>query len=228
MTGRLFACAIAPSKVRVSVIGPIVEDIREVLGAEAENDVEFKFIPGGLILTFPAERAAEALTLLRHGLSSFINAAMTRVRRSVSLEDHVPEAVAYIASVLCRELPQPIPEAQDSEQLDDASDEDDTSLSREPRVRGRAPIFDHGQHSIASLMNAIEQEVIACSGPSSGKIQRYATSSTRSLWGSRWGHSFSGTHPTRKTRVPSEPKGRACGLRPWSSMVSNALHRFTR
>jgi Mrr N-terminal domain/Protein of unknown function DUF262 len=161
MTGRLFACSIAPSKVRVSVIGPIGEDIREALGAEAENDVEFKFIPGGLILTFPAERAVEALTLLKHGLSSFINAAMLRVRRSVSLEDHVPEAVAYIASVLGRELPQPIPEAEDPEQLDDASDEDDTRGSREPRVRGRAPIFDHGHRSIASLMSDIEHEVIA-------------------------------------------------------------------
>jgi hypothetical protein len=123
--------------------------------------VEFKFIPGGLILTFPAERAAEALTLLKHGLNSFINAAMTRVRRPVSLEDHVPEAVEYIASVVGRELPQPVPEAQESEPLDDASDEDDASASREPRFRGRAPIFEHGHRSIASLMSDIEREVIA-------------------------------------------------------------------
>ena len=79
----------------------------------------------------------------------------------MSLEDHVPEAVAYIASVVCRELPQPVVEAQGSEQLDDASDEDDASASREPRVRGRAPIFEHGQRSIASLMSDIEHEVIA-------------------------------------------------------------------
>ena len=46
MTGHLFACAIAPSKVRVSVIGPISEDVRAVLGAEAEDDAEFKIIPG--------------------------------------------------------------------------------------------------------------------------------------------------------------------------------------
>ncbi len=161
MTGRLFACAIAPSKVRVSVIGPIGEDVRGALGAEAENDVEFKWIPGGLILTFPAERAAEALTLLKHGLNSFVDAAMARVRRSVSLEDHVPEAVTYIASIVCRELPQPVAEAQDSEQVDDASDEDDESASREPRVRGRAPIFEHGQRSIASLMSNIECDEIA-------------------------------------------------------------------
>jgi hypothetical protein len=161
MTGRLFACAITPSKVRVSVIGPVGENIREVLGADAENDVELKFIPGWLILTFPAERAAEAFTLLKHGLNSFIEAAMARVRRSVSLEDHVPEAVTYIAGVIGRELPQPIPKGQDSEPLDDPSGADDATASREPRVRGRAPIFDHGQRTIGSLMDDIEREVIA-------------------------------------------------------------------
>jgi hypothetical protein len=86
---------------------------------------------------------------------------MTRVRRAVSLEDHVPEAVTYIANVVGRELPQPVPEPQDSEQLDDGSDEDDTSTSGEPRVRGRAPIFEHGQRSIASLISDIERGVIA-------------------------------------------------------------------
>ena len=44
--------------------GPIGEDVRGALGAEVEKDVEFKWIPGGLILTFPAERAAKAPTLL--------------------------------------------------------------------------------------------------------------------------------------------------------------------
>ena len=36
-----------------------------------------------------------------------------------------PKRLLYIASVVGRELPQPVAEAQDSEQLDDASDEDD-------------------------------------------------------------------------------------------------------
>ena len=161
MTGRLLACEIAPSKIRVSVIGPIGEDVRRALGAEAEKDWEFKQIPGGVLLTFPAEHAAEAFAFLKHGLNSFIDLAMARVRRSVSLEDHIPEAVTYIASVVCRELPQPVAEAQDSEQLDDATDEDDASASREPRIRGRAPIFELGQRSIASLMSDIERDVIA-------------------------------------------------------------------
>jgi hypothetical protein len=48
MTGRLLACEIAPSKIRVSVIGPVGEDVRKALGAEAANDWEFKKVLGGL------------------------------------------------------------------------------------------------------------------------------------------------------------------------------------
>ena len=163
MTGRLLACEVGRSKMRASVIGPIGDDVRGALGAEAEKDEEFKSIPGGLLLTFPIEHAAEALDLLRDGLNSFVDMAMARVRSPVSLEDHVPEAVVYVASVVGRELPQPEPvaESKDSAEFDDSSDEDDVGASREPRVRGRAPIFEHGQRSIASLMSDIEREVIA-------------------------------------------------------------------
>jgi hypothetical protein len=161
MTGRVLACEIAPSKIRVTVIGPIGEDVRSALEVETEKDSEFKHVPGGLLLTFPLNHAPEALALLRHGLNSFVDDAMARVRRSVNLIDHTPEAVTYIARVVGRELPQPVAEAQSSEQRDDGLDEDDSSTSREPRVRGRAPIFEHGQRSIASLMSDIEREVIA-------------------------------------------------------------------
>lgn len=163
MAGRLLACEVARLKMRVSVIGPVGDDVRGVLGAETEKDEEFKKIPGGLLLTFPIEHAVEALDLLRDGLNSFVDLAMARVRSPVGLEDHVPEAVVYIASVVGRELPQPDPvtEMQDSAHLDNTSDEDDVGPSRQPRVRGRAPIFEHGQRSIASLMSDIEREVIA-------------------------------------------------------------------
>jgi hypothetical protein len=80
-------------------------------GAETEKDEEFKKVPGGLLLTFPVEHAAEALKLLRDGLNSFVDMAMARVRRAVTLEDHAPEAVDYIASVVGRQLPQPEPVA---------------------------------------------------------------------------------------------------------------------
>jgi len=162
MTGRMRACGIG-RRLRVSVIGPIGDDVRDALGADAEEDREFKWIPGHLVLTIPVERAAKALALLKDGLNSFIDETMARVRRLVSLEDHVPEAVTYVGSVVGRELPQPepVPESKDSAEIDDTSDEDDISASREPRVRGRAPIFEHGQRSIASLMSDIEREVIA-------------------------------------------------------------------
>jgi hypothetical protein len=57
--------------------------------------------------------------------------------------------------------PEPIPEGDASDELDDESDHEDLIGSRQPRVRGRAPIFEHGQRSIASLMSDIENEVIA-------------------------------------------------------------------
>ena len=92
MTGRLLACEVGRSQMRVGVLGPIGDDVRGALGAEVENDEEFRFkiIPGGLLLTFPVEHAPEALDLLRDGLNSFIDSAVARVRSSVSLEDHVP------------------------------------------------------------------------------------------------------------------------------------------
>src|ERR1017187_4405537 len=164
MTGTLVARAVKRSQMRVSVIRPVGDDIRDALGADSEHDEDFKNIPGGVLLTFPVEHAARSMTLLKDGFSSFVEMAMARVRNPVGLEDHVPEAVAYIASVVGRELPQPQPIAKTlaSEQPDDTSDEDDDAqVSREPRVRGRAPIFELGQRSIASLMSDIEREVIA-------------------------------------------------------------------
>jgi len=165
VTGRLLACEVGRSIMRVSVIGPVRDDVRGALGADAENDEEFKFkmIPGGLLLTFPIERASEALGMLEDGMVSFIETALGPVRTSVSLEDHVPEAVTYIASVVGRDLPQPkvVSDSGDAQGLDDSANDDDIGASKEPRVRGRAPIFEHGQRSIASLMSDIEREVIA-------------------------------------------------------------------
>src|SRR5262249_46259688 len=147
MTGRLLACAVERSRMRVSIIGPINDDVRTAIGAESEKDEEIKKITGGLLVTFPVEHAAEALELLMDGLNSFVDAAMARLRRRVSLDDHVPEAIPYISSVVGRELPQPEPliEPQEPEELDDVSDEEEAAASRDPRVRGRAPIFELGQ-----------------------------------------------------------------------------------
>jgi Mrr N-terminal domain len=70
MTGRLLACELGRSQIKVSVIGPVSEDIRRALAADAKKDEEYKFIPGWLLLTFPIERAPEALDLLRDGFDS--------------------------------------------------------------------------------------------------------------------------------------------------------------
>ena len=109
------------------------------------------------------EHAAKAQEALSDGFNSFVDLAMARVRSRVSLEDHVPEAVTYVAGVVGRELPQPNPLAgsRESDDSDDDLDEDEAAVSREPRLRGRAPIFEHGQRSIASLVSDIEREVIA-------------------------------------------------------------------
>ena len=61
MTGRLLACEIARSTMRVGVIGPVSDDVRHALGADAEDDSEFKWIPGGFLITFPIEREVIAL-----------------------------------------------------------------------------------------------------------------------------------------------------------------------
>lgn len=161
MTGRLLACHIG-TKMGVSIIGPIADDVGAMLGADRQQDEEFKTIPGGLLLWFPIERAGLALDLLKTGLNNFIDLAMARVKTSVRMHRHVPEAVAYVSSIVNRQLPQPAPSsALESDGGNDDSGEEDVQLSREPRIRGRAPIFEHGQRSIASLMSDIERNVIA-------------------------------------------------------------------
>ena len=61
------------------------------LGAEIED--EFKWIPGGQIVGMPLDKAEAALSLLKDAMDAFIDSAMSRVRRGVSLENHTPEAI---------------------------------------------------------------------------------------------------------------------------------------
>jgi hypothetical protein len=163
MAGRMLACKITRSKSQVSVIGPVSDAVRAIIGAESDDDEEFKKIPGGVLLTFAPEKADKVLALLKVAINSFVDVAVARLRRAVSLESHVPEAVTYVANVVGRELPQPeqVLHPPEEEQEDDLAEDQDAVASREPRVRGRAPIFEHGQRSIASLMSDIEREVIA-------------------------------------------------------------------
>ena len=160
MAGRLLACEVRRSRFRVSVLGPVPEEVLEKLGAEIDD--EFKWVPGGVIVGMPLDKAGDAHPLLKDAMDGFLDSAMTRVRRSVSLEDHTPEAIYCISEAVGRELPQPEARSDDGAAAGDTeSEEDDVETSREPKVRGRAPIFENGQRSIASLISDVERGVIA-------------------------------------------------------------------
>ena len=159
MAGRLLTCEVRRSKLRMSVIGPVLEETRDALGAEIDD--EFKWIPGGQLLALPLEQASAAHGLLKDGLDAFIDSAMARVRSSVSLDDHTPEAISYLSGFLGRELPQPEPGLNSGPTDEDSDSDEEGTAPREPRVRGRAPIFENEHRSIASLISDIEREVIA-------------------------------------------------------------------
>jgi hypothetical protein len=163
MTGRQLACGFSRSKMRVSIIGPIADEVRAALGADRDDDEEFKKIPGSIILTFPIEHAPKALELLKDKINAFVDATMARVRRVVSLDYHLPEAITYIASAVGRELPQPQPEQEgvDDEDRDDADPEEDDSEARKPKLRGRTPMFSRGDRSIAVLVEQIHRQELA-------------------------------------------------------------------
>ena len=158
-TGRLQACRIRPNRLEVSVMGPVSDDTLDVLGADPAAIWDFKAVPGCLVLSFPSDNARVASAVLKHPFDRFVDEAMARVRTSVGTSDHELEAVAYIAGVVGRELPQPSEAVGDADAV--ANDEDDALAFRDPKVRGRAPIFEHGQRTIASLISDIEDEAIA-------------------------------------------------------------------
>ena len=78
MAGRLFAFEIRRSKLRVSVIGPIGEEVLASLAAEVED--ELKWVPGGVVLSLPLEHAAMAHAALKSSFESFLDNVMARVR----------------------------------------------------------------------------------------------------------------------------------------------------
>jgi hypothetical protein len=68
MAGRLFACDLGRSRLRVSVIGPVADDFLGTLAAEIVP--EFKSIPGGQIVGMPLDKAEAALPLLKDGIDA--------------------------------------------------------------------------------------------------------------------------------------------------------------
>lgn len=161
MAGVLLACEVARKNIRISVIGPISDETRAALGADSDDDGEFVAIPGGMTLTFPVERAAEAKHEIKDGLNNFVDLAMARVRRTSGLEHHVPEAVVYVGKMVGRELPQPEPTSDDTNADDGEEETSGAGVAREPRIRGRMQMFERGERTVGSLMSDIEREVIA-------------------------------------------------------------------
>ena len=158
-TGRLQACRIRPNRLEVSVVGPVSDDTLEALGADPAAISDFKAVPGCQILSFPSGNARVASEMLKRPFDQFVDEAMARMRTSMGTSDHEPEAVAYVARIVGRELPQPSEGVGDLDAV--ANDEDDGLALRDPKVRGRAPIFEHGQRTIASLISDIEEQAIA-------------------------------------------------------------------
>ena len=153
--GRLLAFKILPGACRVSVMGPVPEELRSALGSRESEDFVWKWIPGGIYLSFEPDRAAGALDGLKDAFAKFVDASVARVRRGVDIDDHCAPAIAYLAKEVGRELPQP-----DSAR---AADDDQQSLADEeeresgaPLVRGRSPIFEHGQRAIGSLIEDVD------------------------------------------------------------------------
>ena len=159
MTGRLLACKVTRGGVKVRVLGPLPPDTASALNGEAIEAEEWKKIPGVVFLILTAEKAKDVLDLLKNPFNQFVDQAMARVRRTVDLDTHVPEAVAYLSGVIGRELPQPEKRAvEPSDEDDDEVGDSEEAGQREPRVRGRAPIFEHGQRAIGSLIEDIDPE----------------------------------------------------------------------
>jgi hypothetical protein len=153
---RLRALSVRHGRIELSVLGPIDAALRAELGAEERENEEWKAIPGGLQLFIPVASAALVRARLEEPFARFVATAMQHLRRSVSLEAHSADAVAYLSSVVGRELPQP--GSSRAEDEPDATEEPERMV---PRVRGRAPLFINQQISVSNLIGMIEQGTMA-------------------------------------------------------------------
>lgn len=160
LTGRLIALDFRKSRVRIAIQGDITPEERAILGADDDKDADFRSIPSGRLLTIAPEHAKEAFELLHSRFNSFVDSAMALIRRPVDMSDHTPEAVEYISQVLGRALPQPVAEEEPAEEVD-SGEPSDSDESKDPVVKGRAPIFELGNQSILGLVDEIERDRIA-------------------------------------------------------------------
>lgn len=157
--GRLWACGFAKGQILLSVLGPISPEAYSAIGAEEQSDGEFKAIPRGRILRFPASKASVALEVLKGAFDRFVDEAMARMRRPLDPAYHVTELVDHVAAFVQRQLPQPTSETVEAEEF--ADDGGDAEVAITTQNRGRGPIFDKGHRSIISLISDIDQDRIA-------------------------------------------------------------------
>ena len=133
MAGRLFACELRRSRLRVSVIGPVADDVLGTLGAEIED--ELKWIPGGQIVGMPLDKAATALSLLKDAMDAFIDSAMSRVRRAVEPGRPHPRSDQLPVNSTRTRSPQPEPGSELSLSDGNADAEEEDVGLRTPATR---------------------------------------------------------------------------------------------
>lgn len=165
--GRLYALGISRGKVHMSVLGSVADEVRAELGSDPDDDSLWDAVEGARCITFHVEKAELGYERLGGAFSRFVAEASARVRRRVRLDNHSPEALAFLAAAVGRSLPSPsenVPDAPTSDPSLDADDddvEDARPTNRTPQVRGRAPVFEHAQKPISSLLEAVDEGTMA-------------------------------------------------------------------
>lgn len=160
MTGRLEAFRIRLGRIHFSVIGPVEDSLRTELGSEARENEEWRAIPGGIALIVPAASAQLALEKLEVAQRRFIEAAMGRMRKAISLEAHCPAALEWLSREVKRELPKPAVVAVETS---GEPDDEPTDGRESPRVaiRGRPQIFNVSNMQLSHLLGMIEHKTLA-------------------------------------------------------------------
>lgn len=160
VTGRLEAFRLRRGRIHFSVMGPVDDSLRADLGTDTRNDEEWRAIPGGIGLIVPLANAPRALERLEEPAGRFIEAAMSRMRKAITLEPHSSTAVEWLGREVRRELPQPSIAAVVATPEPEESSEDGVESAR-IAVRGRSPIFNVSNMQISHLLGMIEHKTLA-------------------------------------------------------------------
>ncbi|MDP3277938.1 MAG: DUF262 domain-containing protein [Deltaproteobacteria bacterium] len=160
MTARLEAFRIRPGRIHFSVMGPVEDSLRTELGSETREDEAWRAIPGGIALNVPAASAHLAREKLEVAQRRFIEAAMSRMRKAITLEAHCAAALEWLSREVGRELPKP---AVAPLELSGEPDEEPADGRESPRIaiRGRPQIFNVSNMQLSHLLGMIEHKTLA-------------------------------------------------------------------